>query len=44
MPCEVAAHPFQAHANYANWSIDFDVIRVQKSCYDSVIMNLDLRP
>ena len=24
MSCEVAALPFQAHANYGTWSIDFD--------------------
>ena len=24
MSCEVAALPFQAHANYWAWSIDFD--------------------
>ena len=24
MLCEVAALPFQAHANYGPWSIDFD--------------------
>ena len=23
MSCEVAALPFQAHANYGTWSIDF---------------------
>ena len=23
MSCEMAAHPFQAHANYGTWSIDF---------------------
>ena len=26
MSCEVAAHPFQAHANYGTWSIDFGFI------------------
>ena len=26
MSCEVAAHPFQAHANYGTWSIDFGPI------------------
>ena len=25
MSCEVAALPFQAHANYGTWSIDFVV-------------------
>jgi hypothetical protein len=25
MSCEVAALPFQAHANYGTWSIDFDM-------------------
>ena len=25
MSCEVAALLFKAHANYGNWSIDFDV-------------------
>jgi hypothetical protein len=25
MSCEVAALPFQAHANYGTWSIDFGV-------------------
>ena len=25
MSCEVAALPFQAHANYRIWSIDFDL-------------------
>ena len=24
MSCEVAALPFQAHAHYRSWSIDFD--------------------
>ena len=24
MSCEVAALPFQVHANYGTWSIDFD--------------------
>ena len=24
MACEVAALPFQAHANYGTWSVDFD--------------------
>ena len=25
MSCKVAALTFQAHANYGNWSIDFDL-------------------
>ena len=25
MSCEMAALPFQAHANYGTWSIDFDL-------------------
>ena len=27
MSCEVAALPFQAHANYGTWSIDFVLFR-----------------
>ena len=33
MSCEGAALPFQAHANYGNWSIDFDhdnIVSTQK--------------
>ena len=29
MPCEVAALPFQAHANYGTWSIDFGATDLQ---------------
>ena len=28
MSCEVAALPFQAHANYRIWSINFDIIHI----------------
>ena len=29
MSCDVAALPFQAHANYGTWSIDFSA-KIQK--------------
>ena len=37
MACEVAALPFQAHANYGIWSIDFDPYQDEKSTISKMI-------
>ena len=33
MSCEVAALPYQAHANYRTWSIDFGVYNINRGNY-----------
>ena len=38
MSCEVAAFPFQLHANYGTWSIDFDCDSIKLSFFQQLIL------
>ena len=42
MSCEVAALPFQVHANFGSWSIHFGFTRIVKSyAYTKLFCNFD---
>ena len=40
MSCEVAALPFQAHANYGTWSIDFGATVLQARIIKKLTLSL----
>ena len=43
MSCNVAALPFQAHANYGTWSIDFDQFSHDTLMIKMILLKCEIR-